>query len=170
MTPTRTPLPTSATRRSTPTALGPQRPGSVPQRRSSSLLRRTLRGLPLLAALGLFASGCASERAASAPARPAAPTAVQDRPAAPLDVSQYEGTYTLRAGTATLDARIYQEGGRLMAQAEGQGVSALLPQGDHAFVFEVNRDIRLVFSGEPGRSESVTLYQNGREFPGRRKP
>jgi len=84
-------------------------------------------------------------------------------------LERYLGTYTLTAGARTMDVRVFNENGQLMAQPTGQGVSKLLHQGSHQFVFASDTDIRLAFNLENGRAAGFVLLQNGNSYPGTRK-
>jgi CubicO group peptidase (beta-lactamase class C family) len=95
---------------------------------------------------------------------------VRDLPLTAADIALYEGTYRLQAGARTIELRVFGEDGQLKAQPTGQSVTRLRSQGDHAFTAEVGNGIRLVFTLENGRAEGVTLHQNGRALPGKRKP
>jgi D-alanyl-D-alanine carboxypeptidase len=95
---------------------------------------------------------------------------VPDLPITADEIARYEGTYTLQAGGRTLDVRVFGQDGRLHAQPEGQDATRLLNQGSHVFIAEADNKIRFVFTVQDGRVQGVTLHQNGREFPGTRKP
>lgn len=90
----------------------------------------------------------------------------------PLSVSEmaaYQGSYALRMGDETLDVRVFVERDQLMAQPAGDRPTALLYQGEHAFVPAVDPDIRLVFTVAEGRAELLTLHQSGRAVTGPRE-
>lgn len=55
------------------------------------------------------------------------------------DMAAYVGAYIVELSARTLELQVYIEDGRLMAHPEGQGVSALLYQGDHTFVPQAQR-------------------------------
>lgn len=95
---------------------------------------------------------------------------VPDLPLTAEDIARYEGTYTLRAGSRTLDLRVFGDDGQLKAQPAGQGVTRLRYQGDHTFITVVDDDVRLVFTVENGRAEGVTLHDGDAAIPGKRKP
>lgn len=86
-------------------------------------------------------------------------------------IARLEGTYPLE-GTP-LELRVFEQEGRLYAQATGQGANRLRYQGlAYNGTVEVRPDfddnIRLVF--EPGDpSPGLTLYQGGAQVRGRRK-
>ena len=96
--------------------------------------------------------------------------AIRDLPLQHVEMTRYEGTYTLRMGERTMELRVFAEGGRLMAQPTGQPATRLRAQGDHVFIPEVDDEVRLVFTVENGRATGVTLHQDGREIPGTRNP
>lgn len=85
------------------------------------------------------------------------------------EMTRYEGEYLLQAGSQTRELRVFQEEGQLKANLAGQGTSRLLPQGSHAFLAEVEPSFRFVFHVAKGRAESLSLYVNGKEVPGKRK-
>ena len=89
-------------------------------------------------------------------------------PVSAEDVARYAGTYLLEIGGRTHELRIFGKANGLMAEPQGQGVTPLVPEGEHAFVFVVNPGIRLVFSLKNGRAESVTLHQGGGTWSGAR--
>jgi D-alanyl-D-alanine carboxypeptidase len=95
---------------------------------------------------------------------------VRDLPLAARDLARYEGAYTLQAGSATLELRVFAEDGRLKAQPAGQPATRLRHQGGHLFVHGEDDDVRFVFTVGNGRAEGVTLQQGGQSFPGRRSP
>jgi serine-type D-Ala-D-Ala carboxypeptidase/endopeptidase len=101
---------------------------------------------------------------------PANASAVRDLPLPEAEAARYAGTYTLQAGGRALELRVFAEDGQLRAQAQGQAVTRLRYQGDHAFVHGENDDVRLVFTVEGGRARSVTLHQGGRAVEGTRAP
>ncbi|MGD2071652.1 MAG: serine hydrolase domain-containing protein, partial [Gemmatimonadota bacterium] len=82
-----------------------------------------------------------------------------DVPLAAEDRARYVGTYDL----GSLQVRIWDEDGRMMAQATGQSSFRLLHQGDHTFVND-GAGIRIVFEMEDGRAVAFVLHQGGREI------
>lgn len=85
------------------------------------------------------------------------------------EMAPYVGTYVVDLGSRTLELEVYIEDGRLMAHPEGQGVSPLLHQGEHAFVPHAEPAMRFVFDVEAGRAERVTMHIQGTTLTGRRK-
>lgn len=92
------------------------------------------------------------------------------RPLAPEAMAPYLGDYRLRLHAAPVDVRVYRDGDDLMADVEGQGTTRLLSLGAHAFLVEVDPDLRFVFEVEGGRAVAFALHSGGRTFPGRRTP
>ena len=84
--------------------------------------------------------------------------------------ARYVGTYTLQLPTGTLPIRIFEQGDRLQAQAQGQGAFDLIPRGGHAFGTTVDPSIRLVFAVEGDRVTRLTLHQGGATMEGPRAP
>jgi CubicO group peptidase (beta-lactamase class C family) len=89
-------------------------------------------------------------------------------PVSTEEVARYAGTYLLEIGGRKHELRIFGGDDGLMAEPQGQGVTPLVSEGEHAFVFVVNPGIRLVFSLENGRADSVTLHQGGGTWSGAR--
>jgi hypothetical protein len=85
-------------------------------------------------------------------------------------MARYEGTYALALGERTLNVRVFVADGQLRVQPEGQGISRLMYQGDDAFIVAADRGIRLVFTLENGRAETLTLHQSGQTISGPRQP
>ena len=69
-----------------------------------------------------------------------------------------------------LDLRVFGENGQLKVHPANQNISRLLPVGNHQFVLDADKRIRLVFTVVGDRAESVTLHQAGGAYPGKRKP
>jgi CubicO group peptidase (beta-lactamase class C family) len=97
-------------------------------------------------------------------------TAVRDLPLSAEEMARYEGTYALQAGGRTLEVLVFVAQGRLMAQPQGQSVTRLRAQGDHAFIPDRDDEIRIVFTMENGRATSLTLHQGGQQITGARQP
>jgi CubicO group peptidase (beta-lactamase class C family) len=81
-------------------------------------------------------------------------------PAAPLsaaEMSRYAGTYDL----GMMQLRVFEQDGRLMSQATGQGAFPLVHRGRGVFTADIapSPAIRLVFPQGGERARSVTLYQ-----------
>lgn len=85
----------------------------------------------------------------------------------------YEGTYplTLPSG-ARMPLRVYLEGDKLMAQAQGpgQGAFELIPYGNHSFGADFDRSLRLTFTVENSRATKLVLRQGGMTMEGAREP
>lgn len=77
---------------------------------------------------------------------------------------RYVGTYDLEV----MEIEVFEEDGELVAQGEGQPSFPLLYQGDHEFRASFDTSVRLVFTVEEERAESVVLHQGGMEFEGPR--
>lgn len=94
-------------------------------------------------------------------------------PAPPMpaeEIAPYEGTYLIEVGGQTRELRVFGEDGGLVAEPAGQGPMYLQRTGDHEFTLAADSDIRLVFTVEGDRAESVTIHQGGRTMTGERKP
>lgn len=89
---------------------------------------------------------------------------VADLPLAEEERRRYVGTYDVEV----LELEVFEEDGELMAQGEGQPAFRLLYQGDHEFRASFDSAVRLVFTVEEDRAESVTLHQGGMRFEGPR--
>lgn len=98
-----------------------------------------------------------------------ADNAALDIPLTPDEMARYVGTYAVRIGEQPRDFEMFVEDGRLMGQPEGDPAVVLLYQGEHEFALEQDPDIRVVFTVEGQRAESVTIHQSGRSFSGDRK-
>lgn len=96
--------------------------------------------------------------------------AILDLPMSVQEMAVYEGTYAMQLGARTMDLRVFADEGKLMAQPAGQSRFRLRSQGGHLFIPTFDSDARLVFAVENGRAARAVLHQNGREFPGERKP
>lgn len=84
------------------------------------------------------------------------------------EIRLYAGTYLMVIGDREHELRISGQDGRLMAEPQGQGVTPLIPEGEHGFVFAVNPGVRLVFTLDGGRAERVTVHQGGSSWSGER--
>ncbi|MFZ1675907.1 MAG: serine hydrolase, partial [Saprospiraceae bacterium] len=81
-------------------------------------------------------------------------------------LSSYEGTYELVPG---FDIVITRELDQLFAQATGQNKFEIFPKTTTDFYYKVV-DAQIVFNkNAEGIVESLTLHQNGRDIPGRKK-
>ncbi|MGH7467886.1 MAG: serine hydrolase [Longimicrobiales bacterium] len=122
-------------------------------------------------AADLEGSPLSARKVRSETVRPAvaAGNGVDDVPITAQDMTRYTGTYTVQAGARALDIRVFVESGRLNAQPAGQSVSRLFHQGNHQFTLGASNTIRLVFTVENGRAESVALHQGGGVYSGKRK-
>jgi serine-type D-Ala-D-Ala carboxypeptidase/endopeptidase len=103
------------------------------------------------------------------PPRVVAGNAVPELPVTAEDIARYQGTYAIEAPTSTLDLRVFGENGQLKVHPANQNISRLLPVGNHQFVLDADKRIRLVFTVVGDRAESVTLHQAGGAYPGKRK-
>ncbi|WP_439472412.1 serine hydrolase [Brevundimonas sp.] len=82
------------------------------------------------------------------------------------DLRAYEGVYEL---APTFSITIAVVDGGLTAQATGQQALALSPEAQDAFFLRMV-DARITFTRDAsGVVESLTLHQNGREMPGRKR-
>jgi serine-type D-Ala-D-Ala carboxypeptidase/endopeptidase len=95
---------------------------------------------------------------------------VLDLPLAPGDMARYEGAYILDPDGRRLEARVYGEGGHLMARLVGGAVTRLLHQGDHVFLMDADTDNRVVFRVRGGRAQGITIQLGGAVIPGIRTP
>jgi len=94
--------------------------------------------------------------------QPPRPPAVVTLTAA--DRARYVGSYALALPDRTLGIRVFEQDGRLMAEAEGQGANALTPQGDHAFGAAFDPSLRITFTVDGERATKLTLRQGGGTF------
>ena len=94
-------------------------------------------------------------------------TVIADRPTTPEQRARYIGNYDL-APALPLQVRISEQGGRLFAQATGQGAFPLRFQGDHAFEGPDGSNIRIVFTLAGDRVTGFTLHQGGNATSARR--
>ena len=107
---------------------------------------------------------------ASPPPAVVAGNAVLDETLTRAEMEPYVGSYTLALGARTLGVRLFIEDGALHVHPEGQGVSALLSQGEHTFALQADNAIRLIFDVEDGVATGVTLLQAGQRVQGTRNP
>lgn len=83
----------------------------------------------------------------------------------PALLDRYLGTYELVPG---FQIEVTREGDQLYAQATAQPRFEIFPESETRFFLEVV-DAVVEFHGiEDGRADGLTLYQGGREMPGRR--
>ena len=93
---------------------------------------------------------------------------VEDRPVTAELIQRVVGTYALQMGDDRLELTVFEEGGQLMAQAEGQSPNRLRWQGGETFIPTFDDQVRLVFEPADGRAERVVLHQGGAVVPGER--
>jgi hypothetical protein len=65
-----------------------------------------------------------------------------------------------------MDARVFEQEGKLMLQGSGQDAFPLLWQGGEEFRAEFDTEVRFVFAAD---GKSLMLYQAGRKADGLRK-
>lgn len=83
----------------------------------------------------------------------------------PAIFDSYTGTYEL---APTFQITVTREGDRFLAQATGQPQFEMFPASETRFFLKVV-DAEIEFKkGADGKAESMTLYQGGREIPGKR--
>jgi len=81
------------------------------------------------------------------------------------------GNYALQLpGGRALSMKIFVDGSRLMAQAEGQPASELQYLGNYAFGIAADPGIRLTFTIAAGTATKVTLLQGGATMEGSKAP
>ncbi|WP_298467326.1 serine hydrolase [uncultured Erythrobacter sp.] len=81
---------------------------------------------------------------------------------APADFAQYEGVYAV---APTFKITVFQDDGKLMAQATGQDAFQIFAEGpDRFFLKVVDAQVRFE-RGEDGTVKSLTLFQGGQELP-----
>lgn len=84
----------------------------------------------------------------------------------PEALAAYEGVYE---ATPNFALTVSTAGGRLMIQATGQSALELHAEGDDAF-FLREVEARISFArNAAGEVEALTLHQNGRDLPARKK-
>ncbi len=108
--------------------------------------------------------------ASPAPAAPPRPDTDRSAALTAQDIARYEATYAYVAGGNPREMRVFGDNGQLKAQIAGGRVVALRLAGEHAFVLDVDANIRVVFTVENGRATGVTVYQRGETLVGKRKP
>jgi hypothetical protein len=96
--------------------------------------------------------------------------AAEEIPIAANEIAQYNGTYAVQAGPRTVDFRVFVQDGRLLLQSPALPLSRLFHQGNHEFQIGPAGAVRLVFTVENGRAVAMTVRQNGKELPGKRRP
>ena len=77
----------------------------------------------------------------------------------------YAGEYVLGSH---LPVRVWDEGGRLRAQAQGQDAFGLLYRGDNVFAAEFDPDVTLTFAVTGARASGFTLREGLRVTEARR--
>jgi CubicO group peptidase (beta-lactamase class C family) len=82
----------------------------------------------------------------------------------------YAGSYTLSFGGRTLRMRIFEQDGKLVSQAEGQGVIPLIAYGNHVFGADFDPNVRIVFTVAGAQATKLTLHQGGTVIEGPRDP
>jgi CubicO group peptidase (beta-lactamase class C family) len=88
----------------------------------------------------------------------------------PAQLAAYVGDYTVtRPNGSPLPLTVSIDGDRLMAQAQGQPKLELIPNGNHLFSFDFDRNMRLTFVVENGRASKLTMRQGGNDMAGVRK-
>ncbi|MFW6198961.1 MAG: serine hydrolase [Gemmatimonadota bacterium] len=90
---------------------------------------------------------------------------VRDEALAAGETETYVGVYELRPG---FELTISVRDGQLMSQATGQPGFRLRAQGDHVFIPTFDDNVRVEFSVDGNRAESLVLYQAGQEIEARR--
>jgi hypothetical protein len=83
--------------------------------------------------------------------------AVKDLPLSTEDIARFAGTYAL----GPLQIRVFESGGKLMAQATGQPPFGLRWQGDSSFVAAFDENVKIVFRSGGPRATAFVLYQGG---------
>lgn len=109
--------------------------------------------------------------AAPLPPRPAQTSAAAAQPLPDAERDAMLGSYTLQLPGRALPIKIFLDGGRVMAQAEGQGANPLTHLGNHQFgvAFDPALRITFVFDAQ-GKVTKMTLLQGGGTFDGPRTP
>jgi D-alanyl-D-alanine carboxypeptidase len=117
------------------------------------------------------------DRVASNVARAAFGLPLVAPPPRPVDLAttaeeraRFAGTYRLALPNGnSLDLRVFERDGKLLAQGAGQGEVPLLYQGNATFGADFDRSLRLTFAaGNP--APKVTLLQGGATIDGPRVP
>lgn len=86
---------------------------------------------------------------------------IRDERLSAEELEAYVGVYELRPG---FELTISVRDGQLMSRATGQSEVRLRAQGDHVFVPTFDDNVRVVFSVDGDRAESLVLFQGGREI------
>jgi D-alanyl-D-alanine carboxypeptidase len=84
--------------------------------------------------------------------------------------AQYVGSYAVQLPGRVLPMRIFEQGDKLISQAEGQGPIELIPYGNHTFGAAFDPSVRLIFAIDGGRAAKFTLRQGGGSFEAPRVP
>jgi CubicO group peptidase (beta-lactamase class C family) len=82
---------------------------------------------------------------------------VKDLPPSTEEIARVAGTYAL----GPLQIRVFESGGKLMAQATGQQPFGLRWQGDSSFVAAFDDNVKIVFRIGGPRATAFVLYQGG---------
>ena len=99
----------------------------------------------------------------------AAPNAAPALSAADRDA--IAGNYALQLpGGGALPMKIFLDGSRVMAQAEGQSANELQYLGNYVFGIAADPAIRLTFTIATGAATKVTLLQGGNTINGSKAP
>ena len=98
----------------------------------------------------------------------ASPPRLADLPTTAEERARFAGTYRLMLPNGRpLNLRVFERDGRLLAQGDGQGETALRYQGNSVFGASFDRSMRLTFApGTP--TPKVTLLQGGATIEGPR--
>jgi D-alanyl-D-alanine carboxypeptidase len=81
------------------------------------------------------------------------------------------GNYTLQLPSGQpVPIKVFLDGARLMAQAQGQGANEILYLGNYVFGAAFDPALRLTFTLEAGKATRVTLFQGGATMNGLRAP
>jgi hypothetical protein len=100
----------------------------------------------------------------------ASPAPLVDLPTTAEERARFAGTYRLALPNGrTLNLRVFERDGKLVAQGDGQGEMPLRYQGNSVFGASFDRSMRLTFApGNP--TPKVTLLQGGATIDGPRVP
>ena len=81
------------------------------------------------------------------------------------------GNYTLQLpGGQALPLKVFVDGTRIMAQAQGQEASEIHYLGNYAFGVAFDPALRFTFTIDAGKATKVTLLQGGASIEGPRVP
>jgi len=98
-----------------------------------------------------------------------APPKLRDLATTAEERARFSGKYRIALPSGPLEFRVFENDGKLMAQAAGQPEWPLLYQGNGSFGTAFDSSLRLTFSaGTP--APKLTLAQGGGTFPGPRVP